>query len=165
MKRIIIMFLMATLVLICAGAAGIRENADTWETGTGGNMSNASDLINKEWKLIEVYIGGIKTKFTRNGLPDQPNTLFTINFDGKTVYGIGAPNRYSAPYKTENNQNISIMMMRSTLMASIFEPENLTEHDFYAYVKNSYSWRIINSQLELITKTEDGREARLVFAL
>jgi len=166
MKKILIMVLLATVVLTCACAAGIRDGAGTGTSkgsGTGGTMSTISDITKHEWKLTEVHIGGQDTQFTRSSLPNELRDCFTIKFDGQMVSGTGAPNIYSAPYSTGDNQSIGIMMMRSTLMASIFESENLKEHDFFTYVKNSHTWRTIGEQMELLSKTTDNREVRLVF--
>jgi len=158
MKKIIFMFLMAALVLFCANAEGIREE----RAGTGGSMS---DITGQEWKLIEVYIDKKDTQFTRSGQPEELKTIFTIKFDEKTVSGTGAPNQYSAPYTADDNHNIKIMIVRSTMMASLFESKNLTEHNFFTYVQNSYSWRFTGERMELLSKTADGQDVRLVFGL
>jgi len=172
MKKNIFMFLMAVMVLFSACAAGIREERAAQESGannkvsnTGSVMSNVSSLVGHDWKLIEVYIGGLNTQFTRSSLPNELRDCFTLKFDGQMASGTGAPNLYSAPYTVGDDQTIRIMMMRSTLMASLFEPENLKEHDFFTYVQNSTSWRIAGGQMELYSKTADDREVRMVFGL
>jgi len=168
MKKIILMLFITILVLVCACANGVREkstNSGSDVSKKGDVMLNISDLTGREWKLIKVYINGSDTQFTRSSLPSELGDCFTIKFDGQTVSGIGAPNRYSAPYTIGDNQTISIMIMRSTLMASLFEPENLKEYDYNNYVQNSHSWSIVDGQMELHSKTADNREVRLVFSL
>jgi len=165
MKKIIFLFLMATMVLICAGAAGIREERGLPESDIGGKVSDINDILGKEWILIEVYLSGSDIQFTRASLTDTLKDCYTLKFEGQTVSGTGAPNLFSAPFTAGDNHIINIKIMRSTLMASIFEPENLKEHEFFTYVQNSYSWNFNESQMELYSKTTDGKEVRLVFGL
>ena len=132
-------------------------------TNTADNIRNIAAITGKDWKLTRVYIGGTDTQFRRESQPEMLRDIYTLKFDGQNVSGTGAPNLYSAPYTTGENQTISIMPMRSTLMASIFEPVSLSEHAFYSYLQNTGSWKLENNNLELISKTDDGREVRLVF--
>jgi heat shock protein HslJ len=162
-KQIFSLLFTAALMVSCAStnanASGLRD--------VGGNTSDPghSTLEGHEWKLIDVYIDGVNTGFNRNTLPEEIKNFFTVNFDAQIVSGVGAPNRYTAPYTLSDNQTISIMVMRSTLMATFLEPENLSEHDFFTYMQNSYSWKLVNNNLELLSKTRDGGEVRLVFSL
>ena len=132
---------------------------------TNANATSVSDIEGNEWKLIAVYIDGRNTRFSRNTLPEELRNFFTLNFAAEHISGVGAPNRYSAPYAKGENRAISIMLIRSTLMASFFQPENLDEHDFFVYLQNVYEWRLVNETLELYSKTENGGEIRLVFSL
>ena len=162
-KQIFSLLFTAALMVSCAStnanASGIRD--------IGGNTSDPSPstLEGHEWKLIDVYIDGVNTGFNRNTLPEEIKNFFTVNFDAQIVSGVGAPNRYSAPYTLGDNQTITIMLMRSTLMATFLAPENLSEHDFFTYMQNSYSWKLVNNNMELLSKTRDGGEVRLVFSL
>jgi len=127
----------------------------------------ANDVNNteNEWKLIAVYINGEDTLFRRDTLPKEPGNLFTLTLGAELLSGVGAPNRYSAPYTRGDNQSISVMLMRSTMMAALFEPEKLNEHDFFIYLQNAYEWKQVNNNLELQSKTQNGSEVRLVFSL
>jgi len=146
--------------------SGTRGNSQRNETSrTNDNVSSPSSIIGHEWKLIEVYIDGRDTLFNRNTLPAEPGNFLTLNFDAQNISGVGVPNRYSAPYTLGDNQNISIKLILSTMMASFFQPENITEHDFFTYMQNAYSWRFANNNLELLSKTAAGGEVRLVFSL
>ncbi len=128
------------------------------------NALSVSSIEGNEWKLIEVNIDGNDTRFSRNTLPTEPGNFFTLNFDAQNISGVGVPNRYSAPYTISDNK-ISIMLIRSTMMASFFQPENLTEQNFFIYMQNAHEWKLANDKLELLSKTSNGREVRLVFSL
>ncbi|MDR0487279.1 MAG: META domain-containing protein, partial [Treponema sp.] len=108
-----------------------------------------SQLTGKEWKLIEVRVNGKTTGFNRNALGEVFSEAFTVSFDNENISGTGAPNRYSAPFTLEKDQKISIKLVRSTLMASIFEPENLREHEFFVYIQNTNEWNLVKNNLEL----------------
>jgi heat shock protein HslJ len=135
-----------------------------------GNHPNFSDVIGTEWKLLEVHVDDT---FGRNILFDRSvlsyegfGEIFTLTFDTQLLSGAGSPNRYSAPFTLGEGNAITIMPMRSTLMASIFEqPERLPEHQYFIYMQGVYEWRLTEERLELLSKTEDGREVRLVFGL
>jgi len=159
--------LMIGLANLNASAAGIRDAVgNTSELSTADTKTaNPLTIEGNEWKLIEVYIDGRNTRFSRDTLPEELKNFFTVNFDAQNVSGVGAPNRYSAPYAKGDSQTINIMLMRSTMMASFFQPENLSEHDFFTYMQNAYSWKLVNETLELHSKTENGSEIRMVFSL
>jgi len=148
MKNLFVIFVLAILMMGCLSM---------------GETQNFAEVIGKEWRLAEVYINGADTQFRRAGLPNDPRVLFTLSFDGQNVSGTGAPNIFSGPCTLGENQTINIGNMRSTLMASIFEPANLSEHNYYSYLQNAYAWKLVGSSLELQSKTQDGRDVRLVF--
>jgi heat shock protein HslJ len=171
--QIFSLLLIAALLMSCASDGSLPG---PWSSG--GNTSNppaaeindrtaanVSGIEGNEWKLIEVYVNGRNTRFSRNTLPEELKNFFTVNFDAQNVSGVGAPNRYSAPYTKGDNQTINIMLIRSTMMATFLEPENLTEHDFFRYMQNAHNWELINNNLELFSRTETGGDVRLVFSL
>ena len=149
MKNLLIVFLLAIFMMGCLSM---------------GETQNFAEVIGKEWRLTEVYINGADTQFRRAGLPNDPRNLFTVSFDGQNISGTGAPNIFSGPCTLGENQTINIGNMRSTLMASIFEPANLSEHNYYTYLRNASTWKIVGSNLEIQSKTDDGRDVRLVFS-
>ena len=159
--------LMIGLANLNASAAGIRDAVgNTSELSTADTKTaNPLTIEGNEWKLIEVFIDGTNINFSRNTLPEELKNFFTVNFDAQNVSGVGAPNRYSAPYTLGDNQTINIMLMRSTMMATFLESENLTEHDFFRYMQNAHNWELINNKLELFSRTETGGDVRLVFSL
>jgi len=172
MKKQLFVFIMVTVLMMsCAssntdssGFSASGEN-EMRRTNANNNAASPSTIEGNEWKLIEVYVDGRNTRFSRNTLPEEPGNLFTLNFDAQNISGVGAPNRYSAPYTKGDSQTLAIMLIRSTLMASLFQPENLTEHDFFNYLQNAYSWKLVNNNLELLSKSQNGGEVRLVFSL
>jgi hypothetical protein len=125
-----------------------------------------TDVIGKNWRLTEYLVidrGSFLNRHsvTRSGAGES----FTLRFDRDLVSGVGTTNRYSAPYNLGEGRTISISTVRSTLMAPIQEPAGLREHDFFVYLQSAYSWNIVGGNLELNSRTEDGREIRLVFSL
>jgi heat shock protein HslJ len=124
-----------------------------------------SGITGKEWKLTEVRINGANTGFDRRELVrDGYTEAFTLNFDAEFISGIGAPNRYSAPYSLGAGQEIKINVVRATLMAPIREPEKLREHNYFNYIQNSYKWNQVNNNLELLSKDTNGGEVILIFS-
>jgi heat shock protein HslJ len=153
----------AVLVISCASipAASATDTANFGDMQVGFSMS----IPDKDWKLIEVNINGSNTGFRRNSLDSNGlSEVYTLNFNSEIVSGVGAPNRYTAPYTVGENNTISIALVRATLMASIFELAALKEYDFFSYIQNAYKWDIINENLELYSKLENGSEIKLVFS-
>jgi heat shock protein HslJ len=126
--------------------------------------SDFSDVIGKEWKLIEVRINNINTNFSRSALATQGYAdAFTLEFNTELLSGAGAPNRYSAPYSLGQGSAISVEMVRATLMAPIFEQAVLREHDYFAYIQNAYGWNLTGNNLELTSKNVNGETVILIF--
>ncbi|MDR0601292.1 MAG: META domain-containing protein [Treponema sp.] len=126
-----------------------------------------SDVLGKEWRLIEIRTEPSNIVFDRSKLTAEGfGEIFTLNFDAGRISGTGAPNRYFAPYEpgTDKDRTISIENVAGTLMAPVVEPEKLKEKEFFAYLQNTGKWNISNGNLELSTKGSDGREAVMVFA-
>jgi len=153
------------IVVLLAGCAGSKAVAGT---GVDTSVQNFSDVTTKDWKLIELYINGVNSNFSRDNQPNQlSRDIFSLKLEDGTISGTGAPNRYSGRYTLNDNQGISITPLLSTLMASIFEPENLREHDFFSYIQNTSTWSLSNNgaNLELISVNSDNNPVRMIFAL
>jgi len=173
MKKNFFLFLLITILMM--GCSNVPPSVEEdWlsgtisqrnETGRANDSESPSTIIGHEWKLTEVYIDGRNTGFNRSSLPEEPKNFFTLNFDAQNISGVGVPNLYSAPYTRGDNQSLSIMLIRATMMASFFEPENITERDFFIYLQNAYSWKLDNDNMELLSKTQAGSEVKLVFSL
>ena len=155
----------------CVGTNNAGTSADNIAASTVRvvrNFASFSDVVGEELKLAEVYVESTFSReiiFDRDELINEGvGDILTLNFDREMISGTGSPNRYSAPYTLGQGQAISIMPMRSTLMASILQqPEKLPEHQFFSYMQNVYEWRIRSGNLELLSRTEEGQEVRLVF--
>jgi heat shock protein HslJ len=124
-----------------------------------------SNVVDKDWKLIAVRGGSEGITFDRNKLVEEDFAdIFTLRFDKERVNGVGAPNRYFAPYTLSDKLGISIKAMAQTQMAAVREPEYLKEQDFFAYLQNTTKWNIVNKNLELYSTDKDGAAVVLVFA-
>lgn len=123
-----------------------------------------SDVQDRDWYLVEVRISPEGITFDRNKLVEEDfSDIFSLRFDVERVNGIGAPNRYFAPYTLGAKQEIAIKTVATTLMVPLREPEKLKEHDFFAYLQNTGAWNLAGGNLELHSKGENGAEVVLVF--
>ncbi|MCL2181035.1 MAG: META domain-containing protein [Treponema sp.] len=164
MVRSFLLFTAAFLISGCAGTNVNNEgnvNLDTGRTTASQTGQSFSDITRSKWILTTVFMNETDTQYRRSEMPAMQD-YFTMNFNEQLISGIGAPNRFSAPYTFGDNQSISILPMRSTLMASFLEPDNLSEHQFYMYLQHAYEWRLTDDHLELLSRT-DGQEIRLIF--
>jgi len=135
---------------------------------TTNNLTDISDALEKDWKLIEVRVNNKNTEFDRRSLVREGfGDIFTIRIDTQSVSGVGAPNRYSAPYtpSEEDITSVKIETVRSTLMAPIHHPEKLREHEFFVYIQNTYKWGLSDGKLELHSKNDNGIDVVMVFSL
>lgn len=162
MKKIFFVCLLITAFLVsCKSVPKVEKN-------TAGEKvsSEFSNVTGKDWKLIEVRIKNVDTGFNRRSLTrSETMDYFTVNFNPEMISGVGAPNRYSAPYKLGEGKSISILIVRATLMATLFETEKLREHDFFGYIQNTYGWNLVDNNLVLSSKAENGNEVVMVFSL
>ena len=136
--------------------------------GRSESAQDFSDAVGKEWKLLEVYIDEVNTQFKRDAQPSGlSRDIFTLQFEDGTISGAGAPNRYSGQYTLSGENRISISSLRSTLMASLFEPENLREYDYFYYLQNANKWRLVNNglSLEIYSLTDKGSLVTMLFGL
>jgi len=123
-----------------------------------------SDVMNKDWNLAEIRTKPENIIIERDKLAEEGfGDIFTLRFDTERVNGIGAPNRYFAPYILADKQGITIKKAAQTLMLAFREPEKLKEHDFFVYLQNVTKWNLAKGNLELYSTGEDGAEAVLVF--
>jgi len=125
-----------------------------------------TDVRDKNWKLMEIRAGEDNVIFQRSMLTQEvPKDAFTLRFDAERVNGAGCPNRYVAPYTLAKKQAIDIKTIAGTLMAALFEPEQLKEREFFAYLEKADQWNLVKGNLELRSKNDEGAEVVLVFAL
>ena len=134
--------------------------------GSSSSVEGFSDVIGKDWKLIEVRSDNKDVSFNRNALSkEDAKDIFTMKIDAEIISGKGASNIFSSPYKLGEGQSIEIMPMRSTLMAPLRQPEKLKEHEFLLYLQNSSEWKVVDKKLEFHSKTDEGSTIVLVFSL
>jgi len=136
-------------------------------TGCSTTSGTFSDVTGKEWRLIEVRI---ESEFRREVLFDRKmlanqnaRNVFNLKFDATSLAGEAAPNRYNAPYTLGEGNAITIMPMRSTQMAAVWQPERLREHDYFQYMQNVYRWELRDGRLTLFSKNAEDQEIRLLF--
>jgi len=124
-----------------------------------------SNVMDKDWKLIAVRGSPESITFNRNKLVEEGfSDIFTLRFDKERVNGVGAPNRYFAPYTLVNKQDITIKTIAQSQMAPLREPEYLKEYEFFAYLQKTTKWNVTKEgNLELYSKGADGTETILVF--
>jgi len=146
-KQILLILFFMALIMSC--------------NSTGGaTVSSFSEVLGKEWKLVEIQIDSTPTnKIVLN----NTGSVYTTNFNAEMVSGTGAPNKYSAPYTLGEINSLKIGLIRSTLMAPIIQQDKLQEHDFYTYMQNVEKWNMDNGKLVLYSKVENGNTVRLIF--
>ena len=131
----------------------------------GGGKSknvNIGDIQGRDWILEEIKTGATVVRINR-AQPGITEETFSIRFDTERISGMAAPNRYFGPYTAGDNNALAIGTVAGTLMASIFEPEELKEYEYYAYLGRVTSWEINAGKLELHTSNESGIQVVLVF--
>ena len=144
---IAVCFLVLT-VLSCAGSAAAKA-------------ANFSDIIDKDWVLEEIQIG--QTIIHINRAADI-SEVYTIRFEADRLGGTAAPNRYFSPYTAEGANSISIGMVGSTMMAPLFERNDLAENRYFLFLEKVFRWELNNEKLELFSVDESGNEAKLIYS-
>ncbi|MCL2185009.1 MAG: META domain-containing protein [Treponema sp.] len=158
-----LLFAIVSIAVMLTGCAGTPSASGSTAAPVKAPAPDFSGAKGKEWKLIEVRINNTNTGYNRSSLAQTD--AFTLNFHEENISGTGAPNRYSAPFTLGEGNDITIMMVRATLMAAFLEPDRLKEHDFFGYIQNVYKWNLVNNNLELNSRTNNGAEILLLFSL
>ena len=154
-----VLFLLAILFPHSVHGAPIQEGGAAFR-----------DVEGKEWILSELRSAGKIVRMDRQKLAaDNLGGVYTINFredkssgEGQ-INGMGAPNRYFAPYKAGANKALSIGNLASTMMAAFREPEGLGEREYFDYLYKVTRWDLKDEKLELYSTDSDGAEAVLFF--
>ncbi|MDL2229546.1 META domain-containing protein [Treponema sp. OttesenSCG-928-L16] len=159
MRNVVTLFVLACafggVFFSCAGNPEDRKSV------------SISDLEGRVWQLMEVRdpANPIKldwTTISQDGMKD----FYTLEFlnDGR-IAGVGSPNRYFGPYEQGEGNAISFGNVASTLMANIFDPFNLKEHQYFAYLGGVKSWGSDkDGNLELYTQNPQGAVTILVYS-
>ena len=152
---------LALSALACAGDAPAVKGASV--AGDTRNSVAFGDIQGKDWTLVE-YRNGSNTVPIDRTKPTATN-VYTLRFNqDNTVSGMGAPNRYFGPYTIGESNNLSIGMVAATLMAPLFENEDLKESDYFSFLGRVSRWELQNGRLELYTTVEDGSQIVLIFS-
>jgi heat shock protein HslJ len=161
-KRILLLtgvFMLCGMILISANNCEKGQQA----LADGTTQADASSIGGKEWKLMELRKDNEVTVIDRKKLEsDGFGDIFTISF-GEQVTGKAAPNRFTAPYQAGANNALTIQAPAATLMASIYDPERIHEKDYFEYLINIKSWKLVQGMLELYSSDSDGKETVLVY--
>jgi len=128
--------------------------------------SSFNEVKNRDWHLAEIRTWPTTIRLDRDVLARSGFVdVFVLRFEDERLSGVGAPNRYFAPYSLEGTNAISIGLLAGTLMASIAEPEYLKEYEYFTFLQNAHRWNISNGKLELHSRKDNGTRAVLVFTL
>jgi heat shock protein HslJ len=161
-KKVFFPFLVIAVFLwfnACAGEPAPRQNPVS--------TLSLDQVTGKQFRLTEIRIPqGESVTFDREKLIAEGfEDIFTLTFDTERISGKGAPNRYSAPYELGSGKSIKIGLIAGTLMAPLRSPEKLQEAGYFSYLQNVSQWNLQGRNLELSTKTAEGREAVMIYVL
>jgi len=149
-----VLFLPALVFVSCAGGASFKK----------GSGAEFKDVQGKEWTLLEIKSQGKTIRIDRKKLEaGNMSGAFTVNFGEGRLSGVGAPNRYFAPYTVDSNNALSISDLASTMMAALFEPEELKESEFFDYLSKAKRWNLKSKKLEIYSADSTGAETVLLF--
>ena len=149
----------AILTILISCASGVSAQDNSIPARDSGAVF--ADLEGKEWLLSGITRSGQTVHLDRNAIGMAG--AYTISFQDNRVSGMGAPNRYFGPFSTGPGRALSIGNIASTLMAAIFEPEALKEHEFFAYLARISHWDLRDGSLELHSSDNDESLVVLTF--
>jgi len=153
------------LILLCSAIFFPAISCASDESSGRQAHGDFTDIQGKEWVLFEIRRGAETIRLDREALETFGfNGVYTITFEDGRVSGAGAPNRFFGPFTEGESGALSIGLLGHTLMAALFEPDDLREHEYFAYLSGVTRWYLHDGRLELFT-SRDGIEAVLVFAL
>ena len=160
-KKITVLFVFTCILAACTSVPPAVEDDYYENVSQLNSIVQFDDVMDKDWFLTERRTGSETIAIDRDRLAtDGFAEPFSLRFDAELVSGAGAPNSYRAPYTLGDNQGISIGLIAGTLMAPIFEPDGLKEHEYFALLQDVTRWNLAEGKLELYTG-----ETVLVFTL
>jgi len=156
-------FLVLAAVMFPSGVFG----APAHDSGT-----TFKDAEDKEWILSDVRSAGKTIHMDRQKLEaDNLGGVYTAVFRKEQnsaesrLSGMGAPNRYFAPYTAGSNRTLRIGLIAGTMMLAFREPGDLKEGEFFALLSKVTRWDLREGKLELYSSGGDGAETTLIFAI
>ena len=149
------MFLVLFAIQFSAGAFGAPAQEG------GAIFKNAEE---KEWMLLEFRSGGKTVTINRQKIEADLGKVYVIYFfeDGRAG-GVGAPNRFNAPWSAGANRSLTIGNIASTMMMAFREPDELKESEYFSYLSGVSRWDLREGKLELYSTDSAGVETVLVF--
>ena len=171
MKNYAKLLTVLVMVLLAACTSSSRTDDAGSRDLSPAVCTNAPDgsfdsLRNRDWNLVGLRTDSQSITIDRNRLAEYGfGEVFSLRFGVGRISGVGAPNHYSGPFTLGENQDIMFGMMASTMMAAVREPDELKEHEYYAYLHNVNRWNFADGNLEMYSTRNDGGEVVLVFAL
>jgi len=150
------------------GCAG-KEPAVKQNLSLSHNAVNWNQVKENTWQLVSVRNDRMRIDLDReNHKADRINETYTLrftgDFTGKSIYGKGAPNTYSASCDVGDDFTIGFGPIVSTKMVAFIEPEVLKEHEYFKYLEKVCRWTMdYDEHLKLFTTNEEGEEVFLIF--
>ena len=118
------------------------------------------DVQGRDWYLTEVKKESATITIDRT---KGPKDIYTIRFEVNRLSGVGAPNRFFAPYFVGEESDLTIGVIGSTRMGTVFEMEGFREYEYFKCLKNVNHWYMQNGNLVLYTYPEDDTLVILTF--
>lgn len=156
--------LLATLAVILLPA--VLQPAAANGAASHEGAGDFREVMGKEWILAEIRIGssGGSIIMDRHKLEaENMGGVYTASFNESQISGMGAPNRYFAPYTVGSNKSLSIKTIASTMMLAFREPEGLKESEYIKYLSQVVRWDLKDGKLELFSSNGTMNESTLVF--
>ena len=152
MKKVLVYICFLLCAFMAPSFAGGEEVKDS---------ANFEEILGRNWILEEFKNGSVIVSIDRTkpiGID-----IYSLRFDAQRISGVGAPNRYFAPYTLGEGNYLSIGMVGNTRMGPIFENEKLWEQDYFSYLRKAYRWDLQDGKLKLYTRSETNNEVILIF--
>ena len=130
-------------------------------TAAAGSSADITGIQGKDWILAEIRTGPDIVRINRTA---GANEVYTLRFEADRIGGVAFPNRYFAPYTSGEANALTIGMAGSTMMASLFERDDLKENEYFAYLQKVFCWELKNGTLELHSFNVNNVEVILVFS-
>ncbi|MCL2069887.1 MAG: META domain-containing protein [Treponema sp.] len=155
----------------CAGEAPARESETPSRRASAVPSGEAFARVEGiEWILTEIRMAGRTVRLDRQKYQaEDRGDIFTASFQEGRISGMGAPNRFFGPYTVGPDDTggsggeISMGSMAATLMMALWEPEEITELEFFSYLSNTTRWDLRRGRLELYGTNLDGAVVVLIF--
>ena len=144
------LLVISVIISSCAGGAFVRSSG-----------AEFTEVEGREWILLELRKGRQTVSIDRESVGMGGG--YTINFFDGRVNGMGVVNLYFGPYTAGPDQTLNIGDLASTMMAALFEPQALREHEYFALLSRVSRWNLHRDRLELHSSGSEGDIVILIF--